>query len=212
VSLSHLSGSYEVTREDDVAMRTRDGKVLRADVYRPVGAPATPVLLRRTPYGKRQNDLALAFNEAHYFASHGYTTVVQDTRGRFSSEGAWYPFAYEARDGYDAIEWAAALPGTTGRVGTLGQSYGALSQYLAARPSLRNRDPCLGAGRSAARSTRWVPDPDRPVQDAEAPHKVASGPPGRPPGGQSPARATERTAGQGVLRSRNRSAPHATEV
>jgi uncharacterized protein len=58
--------------------------------------------------------------------------VVQDTRGRFGSEGAWYPFAYEARDGYDAIEWAAALPGTTGRVGTLGQSYGALSQYLAA--------------------------------------------------------------------------------
>jgi uncharacterized protein len=132
VSLSHLQGQYEVTREDDVAMRTRDGKLLRADVYRPVGAPATPVLLRRTPYGKRQNDLALAFNEAHYFASHGYTTVVQDTRGRFGSEGAWYPFAYEARDGYDAIEWAAALPGTTGRVGTLGQSYGALSQYLAA--------------------------------------------------------------------------------
>ena len=51
MSLSHLGGQYEVTREDDVAMRTRDGKLLRADVYRPVGPAATPVLLRRTPFG-----------------------------------------------------------------------------------------------------------------------------------------------------------------
>ncbi|MGU3292889.1 CocE/NonD family hydrolase [Williamsia sp. M5A3_1d] len=125
-------------------MTTRDGVVLRADVYRPETSGDHPILVRRTPYGKRVNDLADDFNEAHYFASHGYVVVVQDTRGRFASEGAWYPFIYEARDGYDAIEWAATLPGTTGAVGTFGQSYGAISQYLAATqrpPHLRTCIP-----------------------------------------------------------------------
>ncbi|MFC5951515.1 CocE/NonD family hydrolase [Pseudonocardia lutea] len=132
MDLEELRGPHDVDVERDVAMRTRDGKRLYADVYRPRGEGSLPTLLRRTPYGKHLNDLAAPFNEAHYYASHGYLTVVQNTRGRFGSEGAWYPFVYEARDGYDAIEWAAALPSSNGRVGTFGQSYGALSQYLAA--------------------------------------------------------------------------------
>ena len=41
-----------------------------------------------------------------------YLVVVQDTRGRFSSEGEFYPLVYEAEDGYDAVEWAAGLPGS----------------------------------------------------------------------------------------------------
>ena len=143
-SLKSQRGPFEVIREDDLAMTTRDGVVLRADVYRPAVSGSYPVLLRRTPYGKRFNDLAADFSEAHYFASHGYVVVVQDTRGRFTSEGAWYPFIYEARDGYDAVEWAATLPGTTGMVGTFGQSYGAIAQYLAAAqrpPHLRTSIP-----------------------------------------------------------------------
>lgn len=143
-SLESQRGPFEVVREDDLAMTTRDGVMLRADVYRPTAPGPYPVLVRRTPYGKRLNDLAADFNEAHYFASHGYVVVVQDTRGRFTSEGAWYPFIYEARDGYDTVEWAATLPGTTGMVGTFGQSYGAISQYLAATqrpPHLRTSIP-----------------------------------------------------------------------
>lgn len=143
-SLESQRGPFEVVREDDLAMTTRDGVVLRADVYRPTAPGPYPVLVRRTPYGKRLNDLAADFSEAHYFASHGYVVVVQDTRGRFTSEGAWYPFIYEARDGYDTVEWAASLPGTTGMVGTFGQSYGAISQYLAATqrpPHLRTSIP-----------------------------------------------------------------------
>jgi putative CocE/NonD family hydrolase len=132
VSLSGQRGPYGVVRESDIPMRTRDGKTLYADLYRPVGVAEAATLVRRTPYGKHLNDLAEEFNEAHYYASHGYLTVVQNTRGRFGSEGAWYPLAYEALDGYDTIEWAAQLDGSNGRVGTFGQSYGALSQYLAA--------------------------------------------------------------------------------
>jgi putative CocE/NonD family hydrolase len=132
MNLEELRGPHDVDVEHDVVMRTRDGKRLYADVYRPRGQDSSPTLVRRTPYGKHLNDLAQPFNEAHYYASHGYLTIVQNTRGRFTSEGAWYPFAYEARDGYDAIEWAAGLPFSNGRVGTFGQSYGALSQYLTA--------------------------------------------------------------------------------
>src|SRR5690606_37876943 len=95
-------GPFDVVREDGVPMTTRDGVVLRADVYRPSADGAFPALVRRTPYGKRENDLAAEFNEAHYFASHGYIVVVQDVRGRFSSEGEWAPAA-EGADTYDAI-------------------------------------------------------------------------------------------------------------
>lgn len=132
MTVEELRGPHRVTVTRDVTMVTRDGKTLYADVYAPADGVDMPTLLRRTPYGKNQNDLALPFNEAHYYASHGYLTIVQNTRGRFGSEGAWYPFVYEANDGYDAVEWAAQQPGSSGRVGTFGQSYGALAQYLTA--------------------------------------------------------------------------------
>ena len=130
--LKDQGGPFNVTVERGAVMLTRDGKRLYADIYQPRGEGEFPTLLRRTPYGRTQNDLAEAFNEAHYFATHGYLVVVQDTRGRHGSEGVWYPFVYEAQDGYDAVEWAASLPQSNGRVGMFGQSYGAISQYLAA--------------------------------------------------------------------------------
>ncbi|HUE34820.1 MAG TPA: CocE/NonD family hydrolase, partial [Mycobacterium sp.] len=123
--LESQRGPFAVVRNDDLVMKTRDGVALRADMYRPETPGVYPVLVRRTPYGKRLNDLAADFSEAHFFASHGYLVVVQDTRGRFTSDGVWHPFIYEARDGYDTIEWAATLPGSSGLVGTFGQSYGA---------------------------------------------------------------------------------------
>ena len=49
--------------------------------------------------------------------------AIQDVRGRFRSEGEWYPFAHEAPDGYDAVEWLAAQPWSDGKVGTTGRSY-----------------------------------------------------------------------------------------
>lgn len=139
-------------------MRTRDGVTLRSDVYRPNGEGPFPVLLRRTPYGNQRNDLAESFNEAHYFASHGYLVVVQDTRGRFSSEGEFYPFIYEGSDGYDSVEWAAALAGSTGEVGTFGQSYGCIVQYQTAvlrPPHLRACVPLSGPALSFRNNASW---------------------------------------------------------
>lgn len=119
----------KVVVERNLAMRTRDGVTLQADVYRPDAPGKFPVLLMRTPYDK---SLDLGLTEKDYFPSRGYVLVVQDTRGRFSSEGDFYPFMNEQNDGYDAIEWAAGLPWSNGQVGTVGQSYLGLVQYLAA--------------------------------------------------------------------------------
>ena len=121
--------TYRVVGEKDLPMRTRDGVTLYADVYRPDTSGRFPVLVMRTPYDK---SIDMALTEKDYFPSRGYVVVVQDTRGRFHSEGEFYPFIYEAEDGYDAIEWAAHLPWSDGNVGTVGQSYLALVQYFAA--------------------------------------------------------------------------------
>jgi uncharacterized protein len=53
-------------------------------------------------------------------------------RGRYTSEGEWYTFIHESNDGYDTIEWAAALPYSNGKVGMWGGSYVGATQMLAA--------------------------------------------------------------------------------
>jgi uncharacterized protein len=118
--------TYKVIVEKNLPMRTRDGVTLRADVYRPDAAGKFPVLLIRTPYDKSVDP---AVTEKDYFPARGYVVVLQDVRGRFASEGEFFPFFNEGDDGYDGIEWAARLPWSNGRVGTVGQSYMASAQY-----------------------------------------------------------------------------------
>jgi len=65
-------------------------------------------------------------------AARGYVYVIQDVRGRYTSEGDWYPHKFESRDGYDTVEWAAALPYSNGKVGMFGGSYVGATQMLAA--------------------------------------------------------------------------------
>ena len=101
----------------------RDGVVLRADVYRPLGGGVHPVLLLRLPYDKTAANSNFGYSHPSWYARQGYIVVVQDTRGRYTSDGDFYPFLHEAEDGYDTIEWAAALPGSNGRVGMYGFSY-----------------------------------------------------------------------------------------
>jgi putative CocE/NonD family hydrolase len=109
----------------------RDDITLLADVYRPDLDGRFPVLLQRTPYNKSSSpDFPPAF--AFRAASHRFVVVVQDVRGRFRSAGEWYPFMHEALDGYDTVEWAAALPYSDGRVAMYGQSYVFATQMLAA--------------------------------------------------------------------------------
>jgi len=109
----------------------RDGVVLRADVYRPARSGDYPVLLMRQPYGK---GLAQSQIMRHpvWYARRGYIVVVQDIRGRLSSDGEFDLHAPDVEDGFDSVEWAAQLDGSNGRVGMYGNSFGALTQLQAA--------------------------------------------------------------------------------
>jgi uncharacterized protein len=123
---------YSVIVQRNVPVRMRDGVTLRADVYRPDAIGKYPVLLKRTPYNKLDGDGVYAAEFDWQAASHGYVVIVQDCRGRFSSEGKWYPLKYEGQDGYDTVEWAANLPYSTGRIGMFGDSYFGATATLAA--------------------------------------------------------------------------------
>jgi putative CocE/NonD family hydrolase len=117
----------EVIVERNVAMKTRDGVTLRANIYRLAGDQQFPVLLERTPYDKTGGE-----EFGRRAAARGYMVVIQDVRGRYSSEGEWYPFKYESNDGFDTVEWAASLPNSNGKVGMFGGSYVGATQMLAA--------------------------------------------------------------------------------
>ncbi len=116
-----------VTVERNVAVKMRDGVTLRADIYRPKTDGKFPTLLQRTPYNK---DGGAEFGRQA--AAQGYVAIVQDVRGRYTSEGEWYPFLNESNDGYDTVEWAASLPYSNGKVGMWGGSYVGATQMLAA--------------------------------------------------------------------------------
>lgn len=112
-------------------MWTRDRVRLDADVYRPAAEGEFPILLMRQPYGRA---IASTVVYAHptWYAAQGYIVVIQDVRGRGTSEGEFKLFAHEIEDGYDSVQWAANLTGSTGAVGMYGFSYQGMTQLYAA--------------------------------------------------------------------------------
>jgi uncharacterized protein len=126
---SQLAGAetYGVTVERNVAAKMRDGVILRADIYRPNSEAKFPVLLERTPYDK-----TMEMDFGPKAAARGYVVIVQDTRGRYASDGDWYTFENESNDGFDTVEWAATLPYSNGKVAMFGESYVGATQLLAA--------------------------------------------------------------------------------
>jgi uncharacterized protein len=133
----------EVTIQTDVPAEMRDGTTLMSNVYRPAAGGPYPVLLARMPYGKD-----LPFNSTYLdpvkAARRGYIVAIQDVRGRYASEGKFTPFVHEFEDGYDSVEWAAKLPGSSGSVGMIGLSYLGKTQWHAAvmrPPSLKSMAP-----------------------------------------------------------------------
>jgi putative CocE/NonD family hydrolase len=123
------AGVTGVVEERDVRVKMRDGVELSTDVWRPDAADPVPVLVMRTPYGKGVVKMMAAPVE---LAEAGFAVVIQDSRGRFDSDGEWGYVHCEVEDGYDTVEWAAARPWSNGRVGMFGASYMGYTQWLAA--------------------------------------------------------------------------------
>lgn len=119
----------EIRIERYQPVKMRDGVTLYADLYRPAAEGRYPVLVVRTPYGVQRDGVHPVMTR---FAQRGYVVVMQDTRGRYESEGRWDPFRDEAADGKDTVEWAARLPWSNGKVGLQGGSYLGHVQWAAA--------------------------------------------------------------------------------
>ena len=123
----HAADRSPIIVERDVPVKMRDGVILRADIYRPNAEGMFPVILQRRYVDKRT-----IVDFGYTAAARGYVAIIQDIRGRFASGGEFYPFRDEANDGYDTVEWAAALPYSNGKVGMWGASYVGVSQMLTA--------------------------------------------------------------------------------
>ena len=110
------------------------------DVFRPDRPGRLPALLQRTPYNKGTPHSRGYSLDVVRAAMVGYAVVIQDVRGRYTSDGEFYPFVDEMSDGYDSVEWVAGQPWCNGRVGMFGSSYVGATQWLAAKskpPSLQ---------------------------------------------------------------------------
>jgi hypothetical protein len=120
-----------VRLERGVECRLSDGSILVSDHYYPAGEGPWPTLLMRQPYGR---DIASTVVYAHpvWFARHGYHMAIQDVRGRGGSDGEFYPFRNEGRDGAESIGWLRRHPACNGRIGMYGFSYQGATQLLAA--------------------------------------------------------------------------------
>src|SRR5689334_10731659 len=148
-----------MTLDRDAEIPMRDGAPLRANVYRPDGPGRFPVLMTFGPYGKdvplrefmqeawdRLNEtypeilaasscrhLVFERPDPEVWVPHGYVVIAVDSRGAGRSPGRLDPNSpAEFRDFYDAIEWAAAQPWSSGKVGLLGISYYAAGQWFVA--------------------------------------------------------------------------------
>lgn len=118
---------YGVKHLNGLKMKTRDGAELVADAAIPDKPGKYPVILVRTPYGRKSSMLG-----SDMYVQRGYAYVVQDVRGREESGGEWDPFIHEQLDGVDTVDWVAKQDWSDGNVGMIGGSYLGYVQWAAA--------------------------------------------------------------------------------
>jgi uncharacterized protein len=146
--------------EQDVAVPVSDGNVLRGNVFRPDAPGRFPVIMAQGVYGKDVHfedafkpqwdqlvsvypDLARDGSTGRYlrwetadperWVPDGFVIIQVDSRGSGKSPGYLDPRSpREIADYHDAIEWAAQQPWSNGKVGLLGISYYAVTQWRVA--------------------------------------------------------------------------------
>ena len=108
-----------------VKIPMRDGVTLNATIFLPhAQKEPVPVIFTLTPYiGDSYTDRAM------YFSQHGYVYALVDVRGRGNSGGVFEPFANDAKDGYDVVEWFAKQSYCNGKVTMWGGSYAGFDQW-----------------------------------------------------------------------------------
>lgn len=141
----------------EVAMKTRDGVTLKADLYLPAGVTGpVPVLLVRTPYLKT-NLLSIPEHVLTIadMVGRGIAVVIQDVRGAGASEGEFVPLTHEKTDSADTLAWLKAQEWCNGSIRAGGASYlgfTTLASAVAGDPAL---DACLYVNTCADAYRGW---------------------------------------------------------
>jgi uncharacterized protein len=122
--------SRDVSVQRDLRVRMPDGAVLLADRYFPRGADRPPLVLVRSPYGRRR---VWGILFGRLLAERGFQTVIQSCRGTFGSGGTLDPFGPdEHEDGLATVAWLRQQPWYPGSFGTCGPSYLGMTQWAIA--------------------------------------------------------------------------------
>ncbi|EHB45659.1 hydrolase CocE/NonD family protein [Mycolicibacterium rhodesiae JS60] len=121
--ISPPTSDYVVHRGVGIPMR--DGAVLRATHYAPVGAPLGTIMVRG-PYGRSFPSSVIY---AQLYAARGYHVLLQSVRGTFGSGGDFVPMVHEADDAADTVTWLREQPWFTGHLATIGASYLGFTQW-----------------------------------------------------------------------------------
>jgi putative CocE/NonD family hydrolase len=118
----------KITISRRIRVPMRDGTILLADHYAPVGAVSRPTILMRCPYGRGWQFAMLA----RAFAERGYHVLLQSSRGTFGSGGVFTPGVNEAADGQDTVVWLREQDWFDGRLAAAGASYLAFAAWALA--------------------------------------------------------------------------------
>ena len=97
-----------------------EGENLDGDLYIPQYGKPLPVVLMRTPYGKKN---IFALFDVVAVARLGFVVAVQNVRGRYESDGIFDPFINERNDGILTMQWLRRQPWCNGQIFSIGVSY-----------------------------------------------------------------------------------------
>lgn len=112
-----------ITVEDSINLAT--------DLYLPKGSGLFPCILIRSPYSKNNFEIN-GEGAIRQFLKRGWVVVVQDTRGKFESNGIYEPFRHERPDGLSIVQWIRSQTWSNGKVGGRGGSYVGYTQWAIA--------------------------------------------------------------------------------
>ena len=131
-----LFGQNGIEVFKDLPIQLDDDVTLFHDFYKPKEVNQFPTILIRTPYQKEGIDV---FGE--FFAKHGFGVIIQDVRGKYSSEGKFIPFLKEYSDGIQTLDWIQEQTWFNGSVGMYGSSYLGFSAMILSKsnhPALKS--------------------------------------------------------------------------
>jgi len=131
------AGALPMKTETGIYATMRDGTRIALRIYRPDAEGEFPALFAASPYQYETDDLPHSslflwreVGPVAWYVGHGYCYVHADVRGTGNSGGSYgFLDRAEQRDYYELVEWIARQPWCTGKVGGIGQSYYAWSQW-----------------------------------------------------------------------------------